>query len=333
MRQFFKELKNKTKLIGNYNDISIEELANRYIEMTKLQNTIMSQCDTENISANSRHSYITASLLRDAYMGALILKYWFLIGKMDTACKAIDFMDFEDFYERAFYCIDTACFYAKWQIDDSVNADQCIKATFSKRGAPELLYESNLKKNIANINKGNLDTIINPEKGTTICDTLSAETDPEKEMKIGYASKFIQSYLDNDKVIEAILFDVIANQDVINEEKETTVKENIFYNPNKPADEKEDPILLDKTQYITETSYTASFWPRKAIGFLANLTKPENEKEFTNYKNTFMNSYKVSESILEAALQYIKKANNQKLYNILDKTLKSVDKEAFLACI
>ena len=71
----------------------------------------------------------------------------------------------------------------------------------------------------------------------------------------------------------------------------------------------------DEGNSYKHTRQTSEFWPYKCVQILSNL--PE------DYATYFCEHYNVITEELFAALGAIRKANNQKLYKFLDKTIKS----------
>ena len=160
-------------------------------------------------------------------------------------------------------------------------------------------YESNLLKNKGAHVTCSLDEPIgnqDDDKGHTIGDFIADEANEiEKE---GDVTGFIQSLLDKDKVVEAIIFDNIADpdKDVFKYKKKTIKTTN--------ADG-------EKVKY---TKRTSELWEFK-------LMKELNELD-GNYKNYFLAKYKVSIGAVNAALDVIARANNQKKYRMLRAAIK-----------
>ena len=98
-----------------------------------------------------------------------------------------------------------------------------------------------------------------------------------------------------DKIIEAILIDNIAFNDVQRYFRKTVKTQN--------SDGQE-------VKYI-ETS--SEFWPYQLVKIVSKLP--------SEYKSSFLRRYRIAEEKLSAALTAIDKANNQKLYRYLDKLL------------
>ena len=66
----------------------------------------------------------------------------------------------------------------------------------------------------------------------------------------------------------------------------------------------------EKVKY---TTYTREFWKFKAVQILSNLSD--------DYQRYFVDNYLVNTSALDSALNMLKKANNQKLYKEIEKSL------------
>ena len=66
----------------------------------------------------------------------------------------------------------------------------------------------------------------------------------------------------------------------------------------------------EKVKY---TTYTREFWKFKAVQILSNLSD--------DYQRYFSDNYLVNTSALDAALNVLKKANNQKIYKEINSAL------------
>jgi hypothetical protein len=128
----------------------------------------------------------------------------------------------------------------------------------------------------------------------TIGDMLEAEgeCDDHSADDIIY---LVQSYIDRNKIIEAILIDNIVNNDVQKHFKKTI------------------KTTTADGETIRYTEHSSEFWPYRLIQIVSKLPN--------DYKSYFMGKYNISEEKLSAILEVIDKANNQKLYRYLDKTL------------
>ena len=274
-----KDFKTMASRIKDQESLTITELADRYCEA---------------IDGNK-------SDLANEYFSALVLRFWCKIQKAYTKNKAALRVSKEDCYDWVISSIMMACDKSAriWQKNSNINAQQAINQVFSTRFEKMAYYESNLLKNKGAHVTCSLDEPIgnqDDDKGHTIGDFIADEANEiEKE---GDVTGFIQSLLDKDKVVEAIIFDNIADpdKDVFKYKKKTIKTTN--------ADG-------EKVKYIKHTS---EFWEFKLIKELNELDG--------NYKNYFLAKYKVSTGAVNAALDVLARANNQKKYRMLRAVLK-----------
>ena len=274
-----RDFKAMASRIKDQESLTITELADRYCEA---------------IDGNK-------SDLANEYFSALVLRFWCKIQKAYTKNKAALRVSKEDCYDWVISSIMMACDKGAriWQKNSNINAQQAINQVFSTRFEKMAYYESNLLKNKGAHVTCSLDEPIgnqDDDKGHTIGDLIADDTtEIEKE---GDVTGFIQSLLDKDKVVEAIIFDNIADpdKDVFKYKKKTIKTTN--------ADG-------EKVKYIKHTS---EFWEFKLIKELNELDR--------NYKNYFLAKYKVSTGAVNAALDVIARANNQKKYRMLRAAIK-----------
>ena len=274
-----KDFKTMASRIKDQESLTITELADRYCEA---------------IDGNK-------SDLANEYFSALVLRFWGKIQKAYTKNKAALRVSKEDCYDWVISSIMMACDKSAriWQKNSNINAQQAINQVFSTRFEKMAYYESNLLKNKGAHITYSLDEPISSQdddKGHTLGDFIADETNEiEKE---GDVTGFIQSLLDKDKVVEAIIFDNIADpdKDVFKYKKKTIKTTN---------------AEGEKVKY---TKHTSEFWEFK-------LMKELNELD-GNYKNYFLAKYKVSTGAVNAALDVIARANNQKKYRMLRAVLK-----------
>ena len=239
--------------------------------------------------------------LANEYFSALVVRFWWKIQKAYTKNKAALRVSKEDCYDWLISSIMMACDKSAriWQKNPDINAQQAINQVFSTRFEKMAYYESNLLKNKGAHVTCSLDEPISnqdDDKGHTIGDFIADDTNEiEKE---GDVTGFIQSLLDKDKVVEAIIFDNIADpdKDVFKYKKKTIKTTNTGG---------------EKVKY---TKHTSEFWEFK-------LMKELNELD-GNYKNYFLAKYKVSTGAVNAALDVIARANNQKKYRMLRAAIK-----------
>lgn len=239
--------------------------------------------------------------LANEYFSALVLRFWGKIQKAYTKNKVALRVSKEDCYDWVISSIMMACDKDAriWQKNPDINAQQAINQVFSTRFEKMAYYESNLLKNKGAHITCSLDEPIggqDDDKGHTLGDFIADETNEiEKE---GDVTEFIQGLLDKDKVVEAIIFDNIADpdKDVFKYKKKTIKTTNTDG---------------EKVKY---TKHTSEFWEFKLIKELNELDG--------NYKNYFLAKYKVSTGAVNAALDVIARANNQKKYRMLRAAIK-----------
>lgn len=259
-----------------YEDYSIDELADAY-------------CD----AVDNRDE-----TLKSIYVSALILRFWYTIDKMYQSNKAVPSLEHEDFFWWLYEAIEYACKYRGWRdTTKNLNARQCINKCIDTIKLQKY-YEFRLDKHKAINCCVSLETPIkeNKEGKTwTILDTAEAEDNVEDVYADEATIYLIQSYIDRNKVIEAILLDNIITNDVQKHYKKVI---------KIPTEDK-------KPKRYTE--YSSEFWPYKLIQIVSALPN--------TYKASFMNRYNISEEKLTTVLDVIDKTSNQKLYKYLRTTL------------
>ena len=238
--------------------------------------------------------------LKNLYISGLILRHWDKVKKLALTCPNIDLQG-EDFVEWVYEAIMYACKYRKWQKDEKVNAQQCINQCIETI-RKQHYYNYNLDKNRANYNNASFDTPIGDEgnNGTqrTLIDTI-ADENAEREAKMAdsttTARQIIQTFIDKNKIVEAIIMDIIAFGDT--EKVTKQIKQSVDENGEE----------------IKYTTYTHEFWKFKAVQILSNLSD--------DYQRYFIDNYLVKTPALDAALNVLKKANNQKIYKEINSAL------------
>lgn len=239
--------------------------------------------------------------LKNLYISGLLLRHWDKVKKLALTCPNIDLQG-EEFVEWVYEAIMYACKYRKWQKDEKVNAQQCINQCIETI-RKQHYYNYNLDKNRANYNNASFDTPIGDEgnNGTqrTLIDTI-ADENAEREAKMAdsttTARQIIQTFIDKNKIVEAIIMDIIAFGDT--EKVTKQIKQGVDENGEE----------------IKYTTYTHEFWKFKAVQILSNLSD--------DYQRYFVDNYLVKTPALDAALNVLKKANNQKIYKEINSALK-----------
>lgn len=263
------------KLAKPYEQYSIDELANAY-------------CDASDAGDET---------LKNVYISALILRFWYTIDKMYKANNVAPSLEHEDFFWWLYEAIEYACKYRGWRDPDKkLNAQQCINKCIETIKLQKY-YDLRLdKRKVAN-HCCSMDAPVGgecDESGKTIADILEAEGQTD-DYSNEYAIQLVQSYINRNKIIEAILIDNIAFNDVQRHFKKTIKAKN--------ADGED-------VKYVEHSS---EFWPYRLIQIVSKLP--------ASYKTYFLKRYNISEEKLTAVLDVVDRANNQKLYRYLDKTL------------
>ena len=241
--------------------------------------------------------------MQDAYIAALMLRHWKDIRNLYSACRTCDSKnDMNDFttiiYDRIMYAFK----YKKWIDNPKLNAQQCINQAISTERLNQF-YFSNLDKNRANANTDSLDRVINAghdDRETTLADTIASDE------CVGYtkADFVVQTYLSENKIIEAIVIDTIANGDTVKSNVETTV------------------AVDEDGNKIKTKEKTLEFWRYRTAQLLMNL--PE------DYQIKFEKKFKVAANHLNEAFNLLRTAKNQKIYKYVDNTLLDLRKHSDL---
>lgn len=235
---------------------------------------------------------------KSAYISALILRFWYIINKMYLANPTLGYSR-EDFLDVLLDGIYKACEprYRAWMNPEkNVNAQQCINMCIATK-LRERYYFANLDKHRANQNVMSLDSPLDNDIGDTtpLIDKL-ATTD-----NISYCSEsldIVQEYINQNKIVEAIILDTIAFTDSFKHNK-TTIKE-----------------ITEQDEVQKYIKYDSEFWPYKVVQNVSKLP--------ADYAVHFTKRYNIAANKLSVALEAIRKASNQKLYKYLDKTLADV---------
>ena len=258
------------KLVKPYEDYSIDELADAY-------------CDAVD---NGNEA------LKDIYISALVLRFWHKIDKMYKSNTVAPSLEHEDFFWWLYEAIEYACKYRGWRDESKkLNAQQCINKCIETIKLQKY-YNLRLDKNKTVNFTVSMDAPIggdSDDKATTVGDMLEAEESWDDHSSDD-VMLLVQNYINRDKIIEAILIDNIAFNDVQRWYKQT--------------------IKTESSKYIEHSS---QFWPYRLVQIVSRLTD--------EYKQEFMSKYKISEEKLDAVLAYVAKSNNQRIYKLLDRCL------------
>lgn len=263
------------RLSQPYESYTIDELADAYCEAV----------DTNN------------STLKDVYISALILRFWYAIDKMYKNNTVAPCLEYEDFFWWLYEAIEYACKYRGWKDPTKkLNAQQCINKCIDTIKLQKY-YDLRLDKKKTVNYCTSMDTPIGgdgDDTEKTLADTLeddSVDFGAEADAVI----TLVQNYINNNKVIEAILIDNIAFNDVQKHFKKVVKTTNT------------------EGEAYKYTEYSSEFWAYRLVQIVSKLPKA--------YKKTFMDRYNISEEKLDSVLDVIDHSNNQKIYRWLDKCL------------
>lgn len=238
--------------------------------------------------------------LKNNYFSALILRFWYQIPKLYK-----DLQQFRVDYEQCYDGVQDAIWQAcepdnrKWQTS-SVSAEQVINQIISTRFRAATIYEANLQKNAGRCLEISMDAPIcgeGDDATKTLADTLEVE-EPIYDHSSDNVISLVQNYINSNRIVEAILLDNIAFNDVQKHFKKVVKTTNAA------------------GEAVKYTEHSSEFWPYRLIQIVSQLP--------ATYKRTFMNRYKISEEKLTSVLDVIDKTNNQKLYRYLDSCLKEL---------
>ena len=233
--------------------------------------------------------------LKNIYISALILRFWYTIDKMYKSNTVAPSLEYEDFFWWLYEAIEYACKYRGWQDPTkNLNAQQCINKCINTIKLQKY-YDLRLDKRKVVNNCCSIDTPLGDDSGKTIGDMLESMESNDDYHANDNAIMLVQSYINRNKIIEAILLDNIAFNDVQKYSKKTIKTKNA------------------EGEAIKYVEYSSEFWPYKLVQIVSKLPN--------TYKSYFMTRYEISEDKLTSILDVIEKANNQKLYRYLDKTL------------
>jgi hypothetical protein len=263
------------KLAQPYETYSIDELADAYCLAT----------DTNNEN------------LKNIYISALILRFWHKIDKMYKANTVAPCLEYEDFFWWLYEAIEYACKYRGWKDPSkNLNAQQCINKCINTIQLQKY-YDLRLDKKKTVNYCTSMDAPVcggDGDETKTVGDTLEAE-ETFDDHSTEDVMRLVQSYLNNNKIIEAIIIDTIAFNDVEKHYKKVVKTTNAV------------------GEAVKYTEHSSEFWPYKLVQIVSKL--PD------TYKSTFMERYCISDEKLTAVLDALSKVNNQKLYKYLSQTL------------
>ena len=261
------------KLMKPYETYSIDELATAYCEAV----------DSDNKE------------LKDIYISALILRFWYTIDKMYRSNTVAPSLEREDFFWWLYEAIEYACKYRGWKDPTKkLNAQQCINKCIDTIKLQKY-YDLRLDKHKVVNHCCSMDAPIGKSEGDdvarTLADMLEADEGADVNDSAYDAILLVQSYINRNKIIEAILLDNIAFNDVQKHTKKVVKAKN------------------SAGEDYRYTEHSSEFWSYQLIKIISKLP--------ATYKDSFLKRYKISEEKLTTVLDVIDKAPNQKLYRYL----------------
>lgn len=263
------------KLTKPYEVYSIDELANAYCEAV----------DTNN------------KALKDIYISALVLRFWFNIDKMFKSNTVAPSLEREDFFWWLYEAIEYACKYRGWMDPNkNLNAQQCINRCIETIKLQKYYNLRLDKRKAVNFCCSMEDPIggDTSEGAQTIADQLEAEESYDDHSDDD-VMELVQSYVNRNKIIEAIIIDSIAFNDVQKHYKKTIKTKN---------------YAGEDIKYVEHSS---EFWPYKLVQIVSKLP--------ANYKKSFMSRYNISEEKLTAVMDVLSSVNNQKIYKYVNSAI------------
>lgn len=260
-----KDFKLSARQLGDYEKLSVNELADKYCEATDNEDEEM----------------------RNRYFSALILRFWYKIPKLYAENQSLN-VDYTDVFTWVTGAIIMAC--AKearaWQTNPKLNAQQVINQVLATRFVAAAYYDSNLQKNQGKHLECSLDDPLGDEDGSTLGDIIADDRITQPGDDGVWA--IIQDYISKNKVIEAIIIDNVAFKDVFKHEKKIVKSVDPDGNPTKHTEYYTSfwPFKLVKElgaldeQYVTYFLNTYSVSKKAFDAAFAVLAKANNQKKY-----------------------------------------------------
>jgi hypothetical protein len=263
------------KLSQPYESYTIDELADAYCEAF----------DTNN------------DTLKNIYISALVLRFWSKIDKMYKSNTVAPCLEYEDFFWWLYEAIEYACKYRGWKDPaKNLNAQQCINKCIETIKLQKY-YNLRLDKNKTVNFCTSMDAPVcggDDDESKTLGDMLESEECVD-DHSADDVMMLVQSYINNNKIIEAIIIDNIAFNDTRKHYKKVIKATN-----------------ADGEAY-KYTEHSSEFWPYRLVQIVSKLP--------STYKKDFLTRYRISEEKLTTVLDALDKVSNQKIYKYLSKTL------------
>ena len=251
------------------------------------------------------------NLEQSEYLAAVVLRYWYTIGKKFLKDGKALKLEIDDCYIYLVEAINLAAKYRGWlNPEKKVNAQTCILQALNTVYV-RAYYVANLDKNSVNYKPTisfDYDFTSSTGDGTHLMTVGETLEDEAYEDQINYkegaetVKNYIQKMIDAGKLVEAIILDQVAFGDTM---REKVIKSSFI-------DEDGNKVRVSEKQ--------SEFWAHKLVKNLTELDE--------GYKKYFTDTYKVGIEPLNATLNKIGKANNQKLYRYMRACFANCQKSA-----
>lgn len=234
---------------------------------------------------------------------AVVLRFMFMRERLRL--KSPLYSDnWTDYINLIYEGIELACKYRAWQTKGT-NVIACIRQSL-ETARLRWQYDANLDKHKASYNTMSLEDTLSEDnevtRSTEFLEIVEDETaDPANDDGEAGARAIVQMYVDKNKLVEAVILDTIAFNDVDREVKTTVTS-----------------VDKDGNEIKTIQKHK-EFWEFKAAKLLRAL--PD------SYPQYFSHLYGVKAEDVVRAKDAIKNANSSKLYRYLRATLAKAKKD------
>jgi len=269
---------NFASCLGDYKKIDTTDLANGYCEALD----------------NEDETY------KNYYMSALVLRFWNRITELHEENPTLK-LDYGDYYSWVAQAVMLACDKANrdWQKNIKLNAHQVINQILLTRFKAQAYYDANLAIHKANYNTMSLDTSANEEDTEKNFVDMLEDNDSLTHEEDVNARTMVQNLINQNKVVEAIIVDLICFSDTYT------------------MDKKVSKILDAETGKERKiTTYTPTFKRSKLNKLLSSISD--------SYVEYFADRYVINQVILERVAEAIKTTDTSKLYKSIDATLENL---------
>lgn len=282
----------ETGRVKDYTELSKAELANGYCDAEEAGNDFLMSC----------------------YVAAILLRYWYKIFEWISTCRSLGLKP-TDFVDWLIDCWYDALYYRSWRPlrkefgktgnyipnpqyrpDDPDAFDKSMN-NFCRMKRAKMYQASNKLKRKGNYNAISIDDSFD-ENGYSILDREGLSTQSKAYNGV---AEIVKSFLNEDKCIEALIVDGIANQDSWKQEKEKVVETEI------EVDDDGNETEVTNKYY----KYKNLFDARKLVKHLVNID--------ADFMQHFTEEYEVKNP--NVILETLKNLTNGKLYKYIDKTL------------